>query len=203
MIDEWIWGDVSGFRPKPGAVVAVHEHTFTLGVPATWSATCTRSARGSRWWPASATTRRAAAARDARALGSMCRGVLTCSDRPTTRKTRVVARGKQVVRADWESTRPLEAADRTRIVACVHERTGCRCGRAQRLREGLWDATGRGGTGRAGRGGHRSATCDLQRRDLHRAQRRRSRPRAACDRRRCSLARAGRALLAMLDCATC
>ena len=32
MIDEWIWGDVSRISPEaPVPVVAVREHTFTLG----------------------------------------------------------------------------------------------------------------------------------------------------------------------------
>jgi len=46
-------------------------------------------------------------------------GVVTLSDRPTTRKTRVVAHNQQVVRADWESTAPLAEADRAAAVACV------------------------------------------------------------------------------------
>jgi rfaE bifunctional protein kinase chain/domain len=46
-------------------------------------------------------------------------GLLTLDDRPTTRKTRVVAHNQQVVRADWESTAPLRDADRARIVEAV------------------------------------------------------------------------------------
>jgi rfaE bifunctional protein kinase chain/domain len=45
--------------------------------------------------------------------------VITLGDRPTTRKTRVVAHNQQVVRADWESTAPLTQTDRNRAIACV------------------------------------------------------------------------------------
>lgn len=123
MIDEWIWGDVSRISPEaPVPVVAVHEHTFTLG--GAGNVVNNLHALGARIALVAcvgddAEGRRLHEMLDA--LGVDVRGVLTCADRPTTRKTRVVARGQQVVRADWESTGPLDAADRTRIVARVHE----------------------------------------------------------------------------------
>ncbi len=46
-------------------------------------------------------------------------GLVTISDRPTTRKTRVVAHNQQVVRADWEATSPLDAADRVKLAKIV------------------------------------------------------------------------------------
>ena len=52
------------------------------------------------------------------------RGVFTVRDRPTTRKTRIVAHNQQVVRADWEDAAPLQAIDRAHIVAHVRERAG-------------------------------------------------------------------------------
>jgi D-beta-D-heptose 7-phosphate kinase/D-beta-D-heptose 1-phosphate adenosyltransferase len=45
--------------------------------------------------------------------------IVTLSDRPTTRKTRIVAHNQQVVRADWESSEPLAAADRARLCSLV------------------------------------------------------------------------------------
>jgi D-beta-D-heptose 7-phosphate kinase/D-beta-D-heptose 1-phosphate adenosyltransferase len=118
MIDEWIWGDVSRISPEaPVPVVAVHEHTFTLGgagnVVNNLHALGARislvgcvgdDAEGRRLYAMLA------------ALGVDTGGVLTCSDRPTTRKTRIVARGQQVVRADWESTALLGDTDRARLV---------------------------------------------------------------------------------------
>ena len=47
------------------------------------------------------------------------RGLVVLTDRPTTRKTRVVAHNQQVVRADWESTAPLSTTDRALAVARV------------------------------------------------------------------------------------
>jgi D-beta-D-heptose 7-phosphate kinase/D-beta-D-heptose 1-phosphate adenosyltransferase len=49
-------------------------------------------------------------------------GVFASADRPTTRKTRIVAHNQQVVRADWESTAMLATADRVRLAAFVRSR---------------------------------------------------------------------------------
>ena len=54
-------------------------------------------------------------------LGVDARGLLPLNDRPTTRKTRVVAHNQQVVRADWESSAPLRDADRALVVDRVRE----------------------------------------------------------------------------------
>jgi rfaE bifunctional protein kinase chain/domain len=121
MIDEWIWGRVSRISPEaPVPVVAVHDHSFTLGgsgnvannlralgAAVTFVGVVGNDAEGER----------------VRALFAEIdcdtAGLLTLDDRPTTRKTRVVAHNQQVVRADWESTAPLRDADRARIVAAV------------------------------------------------------------------------------------
>ncbi len=52
-------------------------------------------------------------------LGVDARGLVTLADRPTTRKTRVVAHNQQVVRADWESTAVLRDDDRAHVVERV------------------------------------------------------------------------------------
>jgi rfaE bifunctional protein kinase chain/domain len=124
MIDEWIWGTVTRISPEaPVPVVCVSDHSFTLGGAGN-------------------------VANNLRALGAhvefvgtigddtfaadvrrMLReeqvddtGVFAVGDRPTTRKTRIVAHNQQVVRADWEVTMPLRDADRERVVRCVRER---------------------------------------------------------------------------------
>ncbi len=51
--------------------------------------------------------------------GNVAHNLRALADRPTTRKTRVVAHNQQVVRADWESTAPLSSADRATAVARV------------------------------------------------------------------------------------
>jgi D-beta-D-heptose 7-phosphate kinase/D-beta-D-heptose 1-phosphate adenosyltransferase len=121
MVDEWIWGSVSRISPEaPVPVVAVSDHSFTLGGAG-------NVANNLRALGAQVTFAGAVGA-DAFAhfvtdlladegIGS--EGLVTISDRPTTRKTRVVAHNQQVVRADWEATSPLDAADRLKLTKIV------------------------------------------------------------------------------------
>ena len=123
MIDEWIWGRVSRISPEaPVPVVAVSDHSFTLGgsgnvannlralgAKVTFVGVVGNDAEGER-------VRGLFAEIDCDTAG-----LLTLDDRPTTRKTRIVAHNQQVVRADWESTAPLRDADRERIVAAVRK----------------------------------------------------------------------------------
>jgi D-beta-D-heptose 7-phosphate kinase/D-beta-D-heptose 1-phosphate adenosyltransferase len=121
MIDEWIWGRVSRISPEaPVPVVAVHDHSFTLG--GSGNVANNLRALGAK------VTLVAVAGGDAEGdrvrgllagIGADANGVIALDDRPTTRKTRVVAHNQQVVRADWESTAPLRDADRARVVDAV------------------------------------------------------------------------------------
>ena len=118
MIDEWIWGDVSRISPEaPVPVVAVREHTFTLG--GAGNVANNLRALGAQVAFVGGVGDDAEGAR-LRAmfddLGVDAHGLVTLADRPTTRKTRVVAHNQQVVRADWESTAPLRDDDRARVV---------------------------------------------------------------------------------------
>ncbi len=124
MVDEWIWGTVTRISPEaPVPVVAVREHTFTLGgagnvasnlralgAHVSFVGVVGDDAEGKRAEELCAT------------LGVDATGLLHVADRPTTRKTRVVAHAQQVVRADWESTAPLGAAERDRVAAEVARR---------------------------------------------------------------------------------
>ena len=124
MIDEWIWGTVTRISPEaPVPVVAVTDHSFTLGGAG-------NVANNLRALDAQvefvATVGADAFASDVR---KMLRdeavddtGLVTIDDRPTTRKTRIVAHNQQVVRADWEDATPVNPADRARIVAEVRDR---------------------------------------------------------------------------------
>jgi rfaE bifunctional protein kinase chain/domain len=118
MIDEWIWGDVTRISPEaPVPVVAVRDHSFTLG--GAGNVANNLRALGARVAFVGGVGDDAEAAR-LRAmfddLGVDARGLITLGDRPTTRKTRIVAHNQQVVRADWESTAALRDGDRARIV---------------------------------------------------------------------------------------
>lgn len=129
MIDEWIWGTVARISPEaPVPVVAVADHSFTLGGAG-------NVANNLRAWQSAVafagTVGNDAFAEQVRGLlaGEQIdvAGIFTVADRPTTRKTRIVAHNQQVVRADWESTQPLAPADRARLVGFVRERAS-QCG---------------------------------------------------------------------------
>ena len=123
MIDEWIWGDVTRISPEaPVPVVAVREHTFTLG--GAGNVANNLRALGARVSFVGGVGDDAEGVRLREMFGALdveTSGIVTLRDRPTTRKTRVVAHNQQVVRADWESTAPLGDADRAAIVSRVRD----------------------------------------------------------------------------------
>ncbi len=126
MVDEWIWGDVTRISPEaPVPVVAVREHTFTLGGAGNVAHNlCALGAHvkvvGGIGDDAEGVRTRALF----EDLGVDAAGLVVLADRPTTRKTRVVAHNQQVVRADWESSAPLRDADRARVVDAVRALSG-------------------------------------------------------------------------------
>lgn len=121
MIDEWIWGTVTRISPEaPVPVVAVADHSFTLGgagnVANNLRALCAGVAFAGVVGNDAFAAQVRALLRDEQVDDS---GVFEIHDRPTTRKTRIVAHNQQVVRADWESTLTLEAADRRELAEFV------------------------------------------------------------------------------------
>ncbi|HEY1653840.1 MAG TPA: PfkB family carbohydrate kinase [Candidatus Tumulicola sp.] len=124
MIDEWIWGTVSRISPEaPVPVVAVNDHSFTLG--GAGNVANNLRALGAEV-AFCATVGDDAFAHQVRDLlrGEEVddAGVFALADRPTTRKTRVVAHNQQVVRADWESVESPPAPARARVVDFVAAR---------------------------------------------------------------------------------
>jgi len=125
MLDEWIWGRVERISPEaPVPVVEVTDHSFTLGGAG-------NVANNLRALDAQVSF---VAVVGADAFGEQIRallraegvdddGIVTVADRPTTRKTRIVAHNQRVVRADWESRTPLCEADRARLCAVIRERS--------------------------------------------------------------------------------
>ncbi|HKU67478.1 MAG TPA: D-glycero-beta-D-manno-heptose-7-phosphate kinase [Candidatus Baltobacteraceae bacterium] len=121
MIDEWIWGTATRISPEaPVPVVQVTDHSFTLGGAG-------NVANNLRALQAHVTFA-AAIGSDALAHyvsdilsteGISADGLIRLNDRPTTRKTRVVAHNQQVVRTDWESTSSLPDADRAKLAEIV------------------------------------------------------------------------------------
>jgi D-beta-D-heptose 7-phosphate kinase/D-beta-D-heptose 1-phosphate adenosyltransferase len=121
MVDEWIWGSVSRISPEaPVPVVAVSDHSFTLGGAGNVANNLRALGAHVSFVGAVGADGFAHYVTDLLAdedIGS--EGLVTISDRPTTRKTRVVAHNQQVVRADWEATSPLDAADRVKLTKIV------------------------------------------------------------------------------------
>ncbi len=129
MIDEWIWGTVSRISPEaPVPVVAVNQsfvHARRRGQrrqqPA--FARCERRIRRHGRRRCVCGRRAAHACAKNRSIAA---GVFAVSDRPTTRKTRVVAHNQQVVRADWEDASPLRATiARASPPTCASARPRC------------------------------------------------------------------------------
>jgi D-beta-D-heptose 7-phosphate kinase/D-beta-D-heptose 1-phosphate adenosyltransferase len=121
MLDDWVWGTVSRISPEaPVPVVAVRDHTFTLG--GAGNVANNLRALGAHVAVVGVVGDDAEGER-VRALFAEqtvdASGIIGVSDRPTTRKMRVVAHNQQVVRTDWESTAPLGERDRARVAAAV------------------------------------------------------------------------------------
>jgi rfaE bifunctional protein kinase chain/domain len=109
MLDEYIWGRVSRISPEAPVMVVEQERTtyaaggasnvaanvMALGGEAAIAGVIGRDPMGERL--------REELAR----LGVQTAGLLTDEDRPTTRKTRIVAHSQQVVRVDHEQTSPI------------------------------------------------------------------------------------------------
>lgn len=121
MIDEWIWGSVSRISPEaPVPVVAVSNHSFTLGGAGNVASNLVALGADVRFASAVGDDPFGINVRELLQAGGVdAAGVIAVEDRPTTRKTRVVAHNQQVVRADWESTNALPAARREALCAYV------------------------------------------------------------------------------------
>ncbi|MGH7747860.1 MAG: bifunctional heptose 7-phosphate kinase/heptose 1-phosphate adenyltransferase [Candidatus Dormibacteria bacterium] len=120
MLDEWVWGSVSRISPEaPVPVVAVTDHSYTLG--GAGNVANNLRAIGARVAFAGIVGTDSAGNRIVGLLDGIDvdrTAVVRVDDRPTTRKTRIVAHNQQVVRADWESATALAPADRLRL--CAH-----------------------------------------------------------------------------------
>ena len=123
MLDRFVWGKVSRISPEaPVPVVEIEREDYHLG----GAANVARSLASLGGSPlllgivgedeAGATLRRTLGERELSA-----EAVLSDSSRRTTVKTRIIAQGQQVVRADWESTEDITGEIEARSIALVEE----------------------------------------------------------------------------------
>ena len=120
VLDRYVWGDVERVSPEaPVPIVKVREETEVLG--GAGNVVRNAVALGARASFCSAVGRDAAGRRVAELLSKLGVdpvGLVAVEGRPTTRKTRIIARNQQLVRFDWETVCPLpEPASRALIAA--------------------------------------------------------------------------------------
>jgi D-beta-D-heptose 7-phosphate kinase/D-beta-D-heptose 1-phosphate adenosyltransferase len=121
VLDEYVWGDAERVSPEaPVPVVLVRDETLVLG----GAGNVVRNvvALGGRASFCSVVGDDAAGHRAAdllKNLGVDPAGLVVAEGRPTTRKTRIVARSQQIVRFDRETTEPPPESVSRRLLAAV------------------------------------------------------------------------------------
>ncbi|HZU67301.1 MAG TPA: D-glycero-beta-D-manno-heptose-7-phosphate kinase [Ktedonobacteraceae bacterium] len=123
MLDEYLWGNVHRMSPEaPVPVVAVERQSHALGGAGNVAANL--AALGSRVSLVGVVGTDAQAAQIAEILALMPNitpYLYPCQDRPTTIKTRIIAEGKQLLRADREERRPIPAGAEEHILDYIQE----------------------------------------------------------------------------------
>jgi len=119
MIDEYLWGEVDRISPEaPVPIVSVQREDLTLG--GAGNVVNNLAALGARVSVAGVVGTGADGRRMLElfaALGADTRGVVQEEERPTTRKTRVIASHQHVLRIDRETRRAIAAASFERLAA--------------------------------------------------------------------------------------
>jgi D-beta-D-heptose 7-phosphate kinase/D-beta-D-heptose 1-phosphate adenosyltransferase len=123
MLDRYLLGDTDRLSPEaPVPVVTVRQARAALGGAANVAANVAAIGARCHLVATAGADLHGRAFREALGnAGLDDRTVLTVEGRPTTTKTRVMARGQQVVRIDEEVDAPLEPAALERITALLHE----------------------------------------------------------------------------------
>lgn len=121
MLDEYIIGDSDRISPEaPEPIIAERERRSVPGGAANVAVNI--AALGARAYLFSVAGDDAEADTLRRTLAGKkvdSGGILSVKDRPTTRKTRLIARGNQVLRVDREATAPLDADLEERLAAAI------------------------------------------------------------------------------------
>lgn len=119
MLDRYLTGDADRVSPEaPVPVVTVEEERDVAGGAANVAANVAAlGAKAMLFGVVGHDKEAAALIEELGALGIATDGLIAVSGRPTTCKTRIVARGQQVVRIDREVTNPLADRDRATLLA--------------------------------------------------------------------------------------
>lgn len=121
MLDEYLLGDVERISPEaPVPVVRIRERRYALGGAANVAQNVVATGAECRLVTAIGDDPAGAQLNGMLSEIGVRRGVLQVA-RPTTRKTRVVARSQQLVRIDDESDDDLSPAEAKRIIAALEE----------------------------------------------------------------------------------
>ncbi len=121
VLDEYLWGEVERISPEaPVPVVRLVDESTVLGGAGNVVRNVVALGAGCEF--CSAVGADAAGARIREALAALdvdTAGLVEVDGRPTTRKSRVIARAQQMVRVDRESAEPLPRADEGRVLAAI------------------------------------------------------------------------------------
>ena len=122
MLDRYLVGDAERISPEaPVPVVTVVDERVVPGGAANVAANVTALGAEAHVVGVIGDDGAGTALREAlQALGISPAGLITVPGRPTTTKTRIVARGQQVVRIDREVTNPLPDRFRDAMLAAAH-----------------------------------------------------------------------------------
>lgn len=119
MLDEYVWGDVARISPDaPVQIVDILRRSHAVGGAANVARNVqVAGGAASCFGTVGDDPEGAALVRLLAEAGIDADAVVAVDDRPTTLKTRVVARGQQVLRLDRERRAPLRPKDRDRLLA--------------------------------------------------------------------------------------
>ncbi len=126
MIDEYLWGSVDRISPEaPVPVVAIDKESQTLGGAGNVINNLTAMGASVFAIGTAGTGKAGRMVLDKLAdLGVETDGIVSEPDRPTTRKTRVIASNQQVLRIDKEIKRKITTSTLEKLMAIIENRIG-------------------------------------------------------------------------------
>jgi D-beta-D-heptose 7-phosphate kinase/D-beta-D-heptose 1-phosphate adenosyltransferase len=121
MIDEYLWGDVDRISPEaPVPIVSVKRETYTLGGAGNViNNLVAMGAKVSVVGTAGTGTTGRMMLDKFNELGVDSGGIIDEQERPTTRKTRVIASNQQVLRIDRETKKEISQATLDRLISFI------------------------------------------------------------------------------------